>query len=77
MTGGTLRVKGNVGNDIGTFMRGGTIIVEGDAFIHVLTHGEGGTIIVKGNIEGRVGGQAVKGDVYADLQFRQRDAVQV
>ncbi|HJJ55961.1 MAG TPA: formylmethanofuran dehydrogenase subunit C [Methanocorpusculum sp.] len=64
MTGGTLRIKGNVGNDIGTFMRGGTIIIEGDAFIHVLTHGEGGTIIIKGNVEGRVGGQAVKGDVY-------------
>jgi formylmethanofuran dehydrogenase subunit C len=64
MRGGTLRIRGDAGNDIGTFMNGGTIIVEGNAFIHVSTHGEGGTVIVKGDVQGRVGGQMVKGDVY-------------
>jgi formylmethanofuran dehydrogenase subunit C len=64
MRGGTLRIRGDAGNDIGTFINGGTIIVEGDAFIHVSTHGEGGTVIVKGDVQGRVGGQMVKGDIY-------------
>jgi len=64
MRGGTIRIKGNAGNDIGTFMLGGTIIVEKNAFIHVSTHAEGGTVIIKGDVEGRVGGQMVKGDIY-------------
>jgi formylmethanofuran dehydrogenase subunit C len=64
MRGGVLRVRGDVGNDIGTFINGGTIIVEGNAFIHVSTHGEGGTVIIKGDVQGRVGGQMVKGDIY-------------
>ncbi len=64
MSGGLIRVKGKAGNDIGTAMTGGTIIIEGDAFIHVLTHAEGGTVIIKGDVEGRVGGQMVKGDAY-------------
>ena len=64
MSGGLLRVKGNVGNDIATAMTGGTIIIEGNAFIHVMTHADGGTTIVKGDVEGRVGGQLVKGDCY-------------
>jgi len=64
MRGGTIRIRGSAGNDIGTFMLGGTIIIEEDAFIHVSTHAEGGTVIVKGNVEGRVGGQMVKGDIY-------------
>lgn len=64
MQGGLIRVKGNVGNDVATFINGGTIIVEGNAFIHVSTHGEGGTVVIKGDVEGRVGGQMVKGDVY-------------
>ena len=45
-------------------MLGGTIIIEKDAFIHVSTHAEGGTVIIKGDVEGRVGGQMVKGDMY-------------
>lgn len=64
MSGGLIRVKGNVGNDIGTAMTGGMIIVEGNAFIHVLTHAEGGTVVIKGDVEGRVGGQLVKGEAY-------------
>lgn len=64
MSGGLIRVKGNAGNDIGTAMIGGTIIIEGNAFIHVMTHANGGTVIVKGDVEGRVGGQLVKGDAY-------------
>ncbi|HIH02513.1 MAG TPA: formylmethanofuran dehydrogenase subunit C [Methanoregulaceae archaeon] len=64
MRGGTLRIHGDAGNDIGTFINGGTIIIEGNAFIHVSTHGEGGTVIVKGDVQGRVGGQMVKGDIY-------------
>lgn len=64
MRGGTLRVRGDAGNDIGTFMNGGTIIIDGDAFIHVSTHAEGGTVIIKGDVQGRVGGQMVKGDIY-------------
>ena len=32
--------------------------------IHVSTHGEGGTVIVKGDVQGRVGGQMVKGEIY-------------
>ncbi len=64
MKGGTIRIRGSAGNDIGTFMLGGTIIIEKDAFIHVSTHAEGGTVIVKGDVEGRVGGQMVKGDMY-------------
>lgn len=64
MSGGQIRVKGKAGNDIGTAMTGGTIIIEGNAFIHVLTHAEGGTVIIKGDVEGRVGGQMVKGDAY-------------
>ena len=64
MSGGLIRVKGKAGNDIGTAITGGTIIIEGDAFIHVSTHGEGGTVIIKGDVEGRVGGQMVKGDVF-------------
>ncbi|HWQ66563.1 MAG TPA: formylmethanofuran dehydrogenase subunit C [Methanospirillum sp.] len=64
MSGGLIRVKGKAGNDIGTSMTGGTIIIEGDVFIHVLTHAEGGTVIIKGDVEGRVGGQMVKGDAY-------------
>ncbi|MDD1729289.1 MAG: formylmethanofuran dehydrogenase subunit C [Methanospirillum sp.] len=64
MSGGLIRVKGKAGNDIGTAMTGGTIIIEGDAFIHVLTHADGGTVIIKGDVEGRVGGQMVKGDAY-------------
>ncbi len=64
MKGGTIRIKGSAGNDIGTFMLGGTIIIEKDAFIHVSTHAEGGTVIIKGDVEGRVGGQMVKGDMY-------------
>ena len=64
MKGGTIRIKGSAGNDIGTFMLGGTIIIEKDAFIHVSTHAEGGTVVIKGDVEGRVGGQMVKGDMY-------------
>ncbi|WP_292368317.1 formylmethanofuran dehydrogenase subunit C [Methanoregula sp. UBA64] len=64
MRGGTIRIRGDAGNDIGTFMLGGTIIIEGNAFIHVSTHAEGGTVIIKGNVEGRVGGQMVKGTIY-------------
>jgi formylmethanofuran dehydrogenase subunit C len=64
MKGGTIRIRGSAGNDIGTFMLGGTIIIEKDAFIHVSTHAEGGTVIIKGDVEGRVGGQMVKGDMY-------------
>ena len=64
MKGGTIRIKGSAGNDIGTFMLGGTIIIEKDAFIHVSTHAEGGTVIIKGDVEGRVGGQMVKGEMY-------------
>ena len=64
MKGGTIRIKGNAGNDIGTFMLGGTIIIEKNAFIHVSTHAEGGTVIIKGDVEGRVGGQMVKGEMY-------------
>ena len=64
MRGGIIRIKGNAGNDIGTFMLGGTIIVEKNAFIHVSTHAEGGQVIIKGDVEGRVGGQMVKGDIY-------------
>lgn len=64
MRGGTIRIKGSAGNDIGTFMLGGTIIIENNAFIHVSTHAEGGTVIIKGDVEGRVGGQMVKGDIY-------------
>jgi formylmethanofuran dehydrogenase subunit C len=64
MKGGTIRIKGSAGNDIGTFMLGGTIIIEKNAFIHVSTHAEGGTVIIKGDVEGRVGGQMVKGDMY-------------
>jgi len=64
MRGGTIRIRGSAGNDIGTFMLGGTIIIEKDAFIHVSTHAEGGTVIIKGDVEGRVGGQMVKGDMY-------------
>lgn len=64
MKDGTIRIRGSAGNDIGTFMLGGTIIIEKDAFIHVSTHAEGGTVIIKGDVEGRVGGQMVKGDMY-------------
>jgi formylmethanofuran dehydrogenase subunit C len=64
MKGGTIRIKGSAGNDIGTFMLGGTIIIEKNAFIHVSTHAEGGTVVIKGDVEGRVGGQMVKGDMY-------------
>jgi len=64
MKGGLIRVKGNAGNDIGTAMLGGTIIIEKNAFIHVSTHAEGGTVIIKGDVEGRVGGQMVKGEMY-------------
>ncbi|OPX62318.1 formylmethanofuran dehydrogenase subunit C [Methanoregula sp. PtaB.Bin085] len=64
MRGGTIRIRGNAGNDIGTFMLGGTIIVEKNAFIHVSTHAEGGTVIIRGDVEGRVGGQMVKGDIF-------------
>lgn len=64
MQGGVLRVKGNVGSDIGTFMNGGTLIVEGDADVHIGTHQEGGTIIIKGDVNRRVGGQMVKGTIY-------------
>jgi len=64
MRGGTIRIRGNAGNDIGTFMLGGTIIIEKNAFIHVSTHAEGGTVIIKGDVQGRVGGQMVKGDIY-------------
>jgi formylmethanofuran dehydrogenase subunit C len=64
MKGGTIRIKGNAGNDIGTFMLGGTIIIEKNAFIHVSTHAEGGTVVIKGDVEGRVGGQMVKGEMY-------------
>jgi len=64
MKGGTIRIRGSAGNDIGTFMLGGTIIIEKDAFIHISTHAEGGTVIIKGDVEGRVGGQMVKGDMY-------------
>ena len=45
-------------------MLGGTIIIEKNAFIHVSTHAEGGTVIIKGDVEGRVGGQMVKGEMY-------------
>lgn len=64
MRGGKIHIHGNAGNDIGTFMLGGTIIIDKDAFIHVSTHAEGGTVIIKGDVEGRVGGQMVKGDIY-------------
>lgn len=64
MKGGLIRIRGSAGNDIGTFMLGGTIIIEKNAFIHVSTHAEGGTVIIKGDVEGRVGGQMVKGDMY-------------
>jgi formylmethanofuran dehydrogenase subunit C len=64
MRGGIIRIRGNAGNDIGTFMLGGTIIIEKNAFIHVSTHAEGGNVIIKGNVQGRVGGQMVKGDIY-------------
>ncbi len=64
MKGGVIRIKGSAGNDIGTAMLGGTIIIEKNAFIHVSTHAEGGTVIIKGDVEGRVGGQMVKGEMY-------------
>ncbi|MGB4235112.1 MAG: formylmethanofuran dehydrogenase subunit C [Methanoregulaceae archaeon] len=64
MRGGTIRIRGNAGNDIGTFMLDGTIIIEKNAFIHVSTHAEGGTVVIKGDVQGRVGGQMVKGDIY-------------
>lgn len=64
MRGGTIHIRGNAGNDIGTFMLGGTIIIEKNAFIHVSTHAEGGTVVIKGDVQGRVGGQMVKGDIY-------------
>lgn len=64
MRGGIIRIRGTAGNDIGTFMLGGTIIIERNAFIHVSTHAEGGTVIIKGDVQGRVGGQMVKGDIY-------------
>jgi len=64
MRGGTIHIHGNAGNDIGTFMLGGTIIIEKNAFIHVSTHAEGGTVVIKGDVQGRVGGQMVKGDIY-------------
>ncbi len=64
MRGGTIHINGSAGNDIGTFMLGGTIIIEKNAFIHVSTHAEGGTVVIKGDVQGRVGGQMVKGDIY-------------
>jgi len=64
MRGGTIHIHGSAGNDIGTFMLGGTIIIDKNAFIHVSTHAEGGTVVIKGDVEGRVGGQMVKGDIY-------------
>jgi len=64
MRGGTIHIHGNAGNDIGTFMLGGTIIIDGNAFIHVSTHAEGGTVVIKGDVQGRVGGQMVKGEIY-------------
>jgi formylmethanofuran dehydrogenase subunit C len=64
MQGGLIRVKGNVGSDICSFMNGGTVIVEGNADIHIMTHAEGGKIIIKGNVHRRIGGQMVKGEAY-------------
>ena len=64
MSGGVLRVKGNAGSDVASFMTGGTLIVEGDVDIHLGTHMEGGKIILKGNANRRVGGQLVKGEIY-------------
>ena len=63
MQGGLIRVKGNVGSDICSFMNGGTMIVEGNADVHIATHAEGGKIIIKGNVKRRIGGQMVKGEV--------------
>ena len=63
MRAGLLRVKGNAGSDICTFMNGGTLIIEGNADIHIGTHAEGGKIIIKGNVNRRVGGQMVKGEM--------------
>jgi formylmethanofuran dehydrogenase subunit C len=64
MQGGVLRVKGNAGSDICTFMNGGEVIIEGNVDIHIGTHMEGGKIIIKGNANRRVGGQMVKGEIY-------------
>ena len=62
MQGGLIRVKGNVGSDICSFMNGGTVIIEGNADIHIMTHAEGGKTIIKGNVKRRIGGQMVKGE---------------
>jgi formylmethanofuran dehydrogenase subunit C len=51
MSGGVLRVKGNAGSDVASFMTGGEMII-------------GGKIILKGNANRRVGGQLVKGEIY-------------
>lgn len=63
MQGGLIRVKGNVGSDIATFMNGGEMIIEGNADVHIATHAEGGRIVIKGNVNRRIGGQMVKGEV--------------
>jgi formylmethanofuran dehydrogenase subunit C len=55
MTGGTIRVHGNVGMHFGAFMKGGSIDVTGNAGDWVGGEMAGGTIRIRGNAGGQVG----------------------
>jgi len=70
MKGGKIHITGNVDSFCGIQMEGGELLVDGDAKNNVgcAYRGDwrgmkGSTFIVKGDVEGRVGGQMIKGDM--------------
>jgi formylmethanofuran dehydrogenase subunit C len=60
MSGGHLKISGNVGAHLGAGMTGGEIVVEGDAGDWVGRETSGGRIFIKGNA-GHMVGSAVRG----------------
>lgn len=64
MMDGVIRVGGNAGSDLATYMRGGEVVIGGNVDVHVGNHQEGGRIVIKGNAKSKVGGQMVQGDIF-------------
>jgi formylmethanofuran dehydrogenase subunit C len=63
MSGGTIVVHGNVGNELGYFMRKGIIKVHGNVGQFTGVHMRNGTIVVYGNSEGRNGAEMTGGKI--------------
>jgi formylmethanofuran dehydrogenase subunit C len=63
MSGGTMIIEGNAGNEVGCFMTDGTIRIGGSAGQFTGMHMRGGAILVQGDAGARVGAEMMGGRI--------------